>query len=132
MDRIDWELEQQEKSQKVINDFGSLVNNFNFDAKPFIEAFTREHRTLQQSMFRTIIELVCFMASDEYRTDGRNEQSKEMAKMLVRGYAEAMKEKELKCLVRAGYDNETAEIKAEEYKNQILVDPKRFMRLSCV
>ena len=132
MDRIDWEQQQEEKSKDVIEKFGNLVNNFNFDSKSFIEAFTREHRTLQQNMFRAIIELICFMASSEYRTDGRNQQSHDMAKMLVQGYAQAMKEKEKKSLLRVGYNEEDANRKAEEYISAIIENPKKFMYLSCV
>jgi len=64
------------------------VNTFSTGerSKEFIEGFNRQHRTLQQSSFRMILELIENMASEDFRTDGRNEQSKKVAKMLLKGF----------------------------------------------
>jgi len=54
----------------------------------FVETFTRQHRTLQQSMFGAMLAVVSKVGSDDYRTDARNEQSKSTAKKLLDGYEE--------------------------------------------
>ncbi len=75
---------------------GNFVNTSNRDkSKEFIEGFSRQHRTLQQSSFRLIMELIEFMASDNYKTDLRNESSKAVAKRLINGF-ETEYHKELK------------------------------------
>jgi hypothetical protein len=99
--------EQQKKDAKELT--GSLTDYVNYrkSSKAFIEAFKREHRTLQQSTFRLFLELMEEIASDNFQTDGRNESSKEVAKTLMKGFKMAMKEK---------YMNEgVIEKRAEEY-----------------
>jgi hypothetical protein len=72
---------------KLAEKMADYVNTFNRNVgKNFIEGFCRQHRTLQQSSFRMILELIEFMASDDYMTDGRNEGSKEVAKKLIKGF----------------------------------------------
>lgn len=64
-----------------------FVNSYSRDKhKDFIEGFCRQHRTLQQSSFRMILELIEHMASDEYRTDDRNADSQKVAKLLLKGF----------------------------------------------
>lgn len=72
---------------KLAVDMGDYVNSFSREkAKDFIQGFIRQHNTLQQSSFRMILELIEFMASDEYRVDGRNEASKNVANKLIKGF----------------------------------------------
>ena len=73
---------------------GNYVN-YRKSPKAFIEAFKREHRTLQQSAFRMLLELVEEMASVSYQTDGRNEDSKKMAQTLLEGFKLAKKQEYL-------------------------------------
>jgi chaperonin GroEL (HSP60 family) len=84
--------EKEEKWAKLLNDFSDLVNtgyNYSEYAKGFQNAFSRQHRTLQQNMFRVMLQQIEHMATDEYRTDGRNEDSKEVAKAIVESFAKA-------------------------------------------
>lgn len=76
---------------ELVKALGEYVN-YNKSRKAFIEAFKREHRTLQQLAFKMILELVEEMATENYHTDGRNEQSKLMAQTLLKGFAMAKKE----------------------------------------
>lgn len=71
---------------KVAQDLGNFVNPFGHNPDEFITGFQRQHPTLQQSSFRVILKLIEFMASEKYRTDGRNEQSKAIAKKLMAGF----------------------------------------------
>ena len=47
---------------------------------------SRQHRTLQQNFTRLCLKWLEYVASDEYRTDGRNEQSKDIAQKLLAGF----------------------------------------------
>lgn len=76
-----------EKAKELTGLLTDFVNSSNRDKQvEFIEAFCREHRTLQQSAFRLMLALIEHMATSEYRTDGRNEQSHKIAKILVDGF----------------------------------------------
>lgn len=90
---------------ELITDF---VNSSDRDKHAnFIQAFSNQHRTLQQSAFGLMLKLMEHMASDEYRTDARNEDSKKIAQNLIKGF---------KIVKKAEYVAEgTSEIKAEEY-----------------
>jgi hypothetical protein len=85
-----------EELAEALSDF---VNNFNHDDKGFIEAFCRQHRTLQQSMFRLMCKVIDKVASEDYRTDGRNEGTAMVGKMLIEGFKEQVIKKE----IAAGY-----------------------------
>jgi hypothetical protein len=74
------------KGSKLAEELTDYVNNSNCSTNDFIEAFCRQHRTLQQSSFRLILMLIEKMASEEYRTDGRNESSKYVANKLIEGF----------------------------------------------
>ena len=114
-----WEKEQEGKIEKLMSDFADIANSYSNKNSIFCKEFTRHHRTLQQSMFGTILQIVAFVATDDYRTDGRNQQSKEIAKMLIAGYAEELK----KYYIVDG----ASESRAESYKQTFLANPKDFL-----
>jgi len=90
-EKFEKERQRDEKWFKLLDQFSDLVNNFSHEdqAKGFQNAFSRQHRTLQQNMFRVMLSQIEYIASDEYRTDGRNENSKEVAKTIVESFAKA-------------------------------------------
>lgn len=94
-----------EELAEIITDF---VNSSNHDKiEEFVEAFTYQHRTLQQSAFGMFLQLIERMSSDDYHTDARNVDSKKMAQSLIKGF---------KLVKKAEYIAEgTSEAKAEEY-----------------
>ncbi len=73
------EVKNKENATKVAD----MLNVFGFDYDGFCEAMSREHRTLQQSFTRLCIHWLCTCASDDYKYDGRNEASHEVAKALI-------------------------------------------------
>lgn len=88
--------------------FTEFVNtNNNEKHQEFIDAFSAEHRTLQQSGLGLMLQLIEHMASDAYETDTRNEDSKKMAQDLIKGFKVVKKEEYL----AEGY----SETRAEEY-----------------
>ena len=100
------EMDELEEAKVVMDALGQYVN-YRKSTKAFIEAFKREHNTLQQSIFRMFLELVEEMATENYRTDGRNEDSKKMAKTLLEGFKQAKKQEYIK--------DDVSEKRAEEY-----------------
>lgn len=80
--------------------------NYRKSTQGFIDAFKREHRTLQQSMFGMFLALIEDMATDNYHTDGRNEDSQKMARQLIEGFKEAKKKEYL----AQGVTEERAEV----------------------
>ena len=72
-----------DRTKEQVRQVSDMLNSFSFDYKGFCEEMTREHRTLQQSFTRLCIHWLSTCASDEYRYDGRNEASHEVAKALL-------------------------------------------------
>jgi len=132
-DYSEYKEERKQKSIQLIEDFANLVNG-GADSEALQDKFKREHRTLQQSMFREILKLICVVSKlDDVRDiDDRNKASKVMAKRLVEGYAEIRKQEEIGYLKRSGFSQEEAEAKAEQYKKQILEDPEAYFGLPCI
>ena len=59
------------------------LNTFNFDSKGFVEAMTREHRTLQQSFMREVVLPYLEALSVSNSFDDRNLASVELAKAIM-------------------------------------------------
>lgn len=49
-----------------------------------------EHRTLQQGTMKAFLEFIEHAAGDDYRTDGRNEATKQVARTLIRGFVKEL------------------------------------------
>lgn len=67
---------RNKENAQIISD---MVNDFNFNAKGVCEELSKEHRTLQQNFTRLCIEWLKTCASDEYRYDARNADSRKVA-----------------------------------------------------
>jgi len=80
---------QTQQEAKILADqMTNFVNSFGNKNKEFIEAMCNEHRTLQQSFTRLCLQWIEHCATDEYRTDGRNEATHKVSKQLVERYQE--------------------------------------------
>ena len=77
--------ENTQKAMALADSLTTFVNGGN-KAKLFIDAFKCQHRTLQQSAFKMMLELLEEMTTEQYRVDGRNEASQEIAKDLIEGF----------------------------------------------
>ena len=66
--------------------FSDSVNNYGFDYEGFVDTFTRQHRTLQQSMVKAMLMVIERVAEPDYGRDGRNEQAHETCKQMVSGW----------------------------------------------
>lgn len=86
----------------------------------FIQSFSCQHRTLQQSAIGLFLKLTEHMASDEYHTDARNEDSKKVAQTLMKGFKVAQTAQ----FVAEG----TSEERAKEYMEMEGFDkPSRYL-----
>jgi len=83
----------KKSAKELVNDITNFVNDFSINEKEFIEAMENEHRTLQQSFTRLCFKWIEHCASDEYRHDGRNEQTHKTSKFVFETYRLAMNEK---------------------------------------
>jgi len=77
--------EGEAKTAKDIS--GKIADFFNtFSLRPRFELLNKEldgeHRTLQQTFTKFMVERFLHMASEDYHTDGRNQASKDLAKVL--------------------------------------------------
>lgn len=88
-------------TENLVIEITNYLNSYNNKSAEFNKAMSKEHRTLQQSFTRLCLSWLEHCASDEYRTDGRNEQSKEMAKTLLNGFKDYV--------AKNGYTDETLE-----------------------
>jgi hypothetical protein len=97
---------------ELANAFSDFVNGSNsHEHDEFVRAFSRQHRTLQQSMMRTMMAVVENCASPDYGRDGRNEGTHTLCKTLVKGYK----------------DSVTVEFKETAYKNTLSESTKSYI-----
>lgn len=81
-------MTQSTNTQELVNEITNFVNSFTPDESAFIEAMSREHRTLQQSFTRLVLKWLEFVASDDYRYDDRNKASHIIANTLIHLFKE--------------------------------------------
>ena len=61
----------------------NAINDFGWNPEKFAQACTTFHRTLQQTLFRTIVKVLIAFADDNRGTDPRNEASKEGSQRIL-------------------------------------------------
>ena len=87
--QVEAERYQQSRIAKtgkdMMGELSNFVNNMGHDSEGFVNQFTREHRTLQQSTIRLMLKTVEAMAETK-NYDGRNEGSVEVCNQLVNGF----------------------------------------------
>lgn len=83
------------KAKELAVQITDYVNSYSRGkGKDLSVALSLEHRTLQQSTMKVFLEFIEFAATDDYRTDGRNEESKKVAKRLMKGYVSVIAEEQ--------------------------------------
>jgi len=95
MKELDYYSEKMESARKLTGLISDYLNNFSYleNSAYFNDAMSREHRTLQQNFARLIFGYIEYMASDEYRTDARNADSKKIAEDIIREFSNFIREK---------------------------------------
>ena len=92
MKELDFYSEKMKKAQEITRLISDYLNNFQYKESSayFNNAMSREHRTLQQNFARLIFAYIEHMASDDYRTDGRNHDSQIISQDLIKGFKKLM------------------------------------------
>lgn len=72
---------KESKEGKALSALTDSLNSFSWNPETFAKAVQFEHRTLQQSLMRTIVKVIREMA--EFNYDGRNEASVMLCKEIV-------------------------------------------------
>lgn len=88
-----------------LTDFVNSSNREKYDE--FVEIFSNQHPTLQQSALGLMLRVIEHMATDDYRTDARNEDSKKISRNLIDGFKIVKKQEYM--------DEGISEARAEEY-----------------
>jgi len=73
-----------DREYKAAMTLEDAINDYGWDPKKFAKACTTFHRTLQQTLFRTIVEVLIAFADENRGTDARNEASKEGSQQLLK------------------------------------------------
>lgn len=71
-----------ERDNKIVQEVSDYLN-CGARFKDFCEEMSREHRYLQNEFTRLCVEWLRTCGSDDYRYDGRNEDSHNFGKMLI-------------------------------------------------
>lgn len=75
---------QESEEYKTAMLLSKALNNMSFNPENFVQAIPYMHRTLQQSLFRLLAKIICFMGDEtKYHTDPRNQASHDISKKLV-------------------------------------------------
>jgi len=77
------ERERYEQAKEVLEVLSSFVNNFNCPEDHFVEAFHREHRTLQQSMIGLMLKVMADLAEKpDTHIDARNQAARDTCRKM--------------------------------------------------
>jgi hypothetical protein len=80
MERYELENSREFKAAKELE---HALNDYGWNEKRFASAVTTFHRTLQQALFRSMVEVIRVMGSEGYGYDLRNKASHEICKKIV-------------------------------------------------
>lgn len=76
-------LDTNSREYKAAMALEDAINDFGWNPKKFAQACTTMHRTLQQSLFRTLVAVLREYADPNRSVDPRNEASKEGSRKLL-------------------------------------------------
>ena len=77
-------MNTESREYKAAKQLEDAINDMGWNPKAFAQATTTFHRTLQQSLFRTIVEVLKAYADENRSTDPRNAASKEGSQKLMK------------------------------------------------
>lgn len=77
----------QQKAIEIAENITDYVNTFS-RRDEFNVAMSNQHRTLQQSFTRLCLKWLEHISKEEYRTDLRNQASKEIAQKIIADFKE--------------------------------------------
>jgi hypothetical protein len=71
------------REYKAAQELERALNDYSWNPKRFAESTRYYHRTLQQELMKTIVEIIRMVGSRNYGTDLRNQASHELCKRIV-------------------------------------------------
>lgn len=74
---------QNTREYKAAKDLERALNDYSWNSMIFAESTSYFHRTLQQTLIKTVVAIIRKMGSDNYGIDLRNKASHELCKRIV-------------------------------------------------
>ncbi len=71
------------REYKAAQELERALNDYSWNPKRFAESTRYYHRTLQQELMKTIVEIIRMVGNKNYGTDLRNQASHELCKRIV-------------------------------------------------
>ena len=71
------------REYKAAQELERALNDYSWNPQRFAESTRCFHRTLQQELMKTIVEIIRMVGSKDYGTDLRNQASHELCKRIV-------------------------------------------------
>ena len=71
------------REYKAAQELERALNDYSWNPKKFAESTRYYHRTLQQELMKTIVEIIRMVGNKNYGTDLRNQASHELCKRIV-------------------------------------------------
>lgn len=76
-------LDENSREFKAAKELEHALNDYGWNERRFALSVATFHRTLQQTLFRSMVEVIRIMGSEDYRYDLRNKASHEICKKIV-------------------------------------------------
>ena len=74
---------QNTREYKAAQDLERALNDYSWNPALFAESTRYFHRTLQQTLIKTVVTIIRMVGSENYGTDLRNKASHELCKRIV-------------------------------------------------
>lgn len=74
----------QSQEYKAVKSLGNAINDYNWSPRRFAENITSMHKTLQQTLMRTIVEVIRKVGDENYPVDSRNKASHVLCREIIR------------------------------------------------
>lgn len=71
------------KEYQAAQDMEDALNDYSWSPQRFAESVCLFHRTLQQTLMRTIVAVIKKMGTEEYGVDSRNKASHELCRKII-------------------------------------------------
>jgi hypothetical protein len=84
-------------SEEMADYIEDYFNSYQNKEMALIKQMERKHRTLQQSFSKFTLKWIEYMATDEYRVDGRNQASQQVAKRLIVAFQDWLRVNDPNC-----------------------------------
>ena len=68
---------------KAAQELERALNDYGWNPRRFAESTRYYHRTLQQTLIKTVVEIIRMVGGKDYGTDLRNQASHELCKRIV-------------------------------------------------